>query len=102
MNKSTLYVGLNDKDTKRQEVSTVEAFKIIQNIVMSLSDGCTIFEADGVYKHDNGEIVVEKSLKVELYGIMEDVVYRIITHLKKALNQESIILQEEVVSSRFI
>ena len=36
--KFTLYLGLNDKDTKRQEVSTIEAYKIITNIL----GGCLI------------------------------------------------------------
>ena len=102
MNKTTLYIGLNDMATKRQEISTVEAYKVVQNIVMSMADGCTIFEADGVYKHDDGTVVIEKSLKVELYGLYESVVFSIVAMLKQALRQESIILQEETVNSRFV
>jgi len=102
MNKITLYVGLNDKDTKRQEISTVEACKIIYNLVTSNVDGCSVFEGHGVYKHNNGSIVIETSLKVELYDITDDQAYAIIDLLKRALNQESIILQREVVNSEFV
>ena len=100
--KVTLYIGLNDKDTKRQEISTIEAYKIVQNIVMSMADGCTIYEADGVYRHNDGTITIEKSLKVELFGLFEGVVMSIIALLKKALNQESIIKQVEIVNTVFV
>jgi len=102
MNKSTLYIGLNDKVTKRQEISTLEACKVIQNIVLEEASGLTIYEADGIYKHDDGQIVIEKSLKVELYDTLEAVVLKIIGLLKSALNQESIILQRETVDSVFV
>ena len=102
MNKCTLYIGLNDKDTKRQELSTVEAYKVVQNIVLAETDGCTVYEVDGIYKHDDGSVVIEKSLKVELYGVLEAVAMSIVSLLKKALNQESIILQRESVDSVFV
>ena len=102
MNKSTLYIGLNDRVTKRQEISTLEAVKVIQNIVLEKTSGLTIYEADGIYKHDDGQIVIEKSLKVEIYDTLESVVLKIIGLLKSALNQESIILQKETVDSVFV
>lgn len=33
MQKITLFLGLNDKDTKRQELTTIDAFKIVNNII---------------------------------------------------------------------
>lgn len=45
MKKYTLYCGLNDKDTKRQEISTLEAAKMVRNACLSYADGATIFEA---------------------------------------------------------
>ncbi len=35
MIKFNLYVGLNDKNTKRQEISTLEAYKLITNIIVA-------------------------------------------------------------------
>ncbi len=32
MTKYTLYIGLNDKGTKKQEIQTLEAFKVSANI----------------------------------------------------------------------
>lgn len=55
--KITLYVGLNDKDSKHQEISTVNAYKVAANLASAMFDGCTISEATGIYKHDDGTIV---------------------------------------------
>ena len=49
--KFTLYLGLNDKDTKRQEISTLEAYKVVSNLLAKDFGGGTIFEAQGIYKH---------------------------------------------------
>lgn len=44
MEKFTLYLGLNDKDTKKQEINTIEAYKIVNNVVNNYCDGATIYE----------------------------------------------------------
>ena len=62
-------------------------------------DGATIFEADGIYKHDDGELVAEKTLRVELMMVEQSVVRRIVDTLKAALNQESIAVQEQEILS---
>ena len=64
MTKFTLYIGLNDKDTKRQEVQTLEAFKVSANIFKALTGGATISEAQGIYTHDNGDILLFVNLFV--------------------------------------
>ena len=69
MKKITLYVGLNDKDTKQQKIETMEAFKIVSNLVTVFADGGTIYSARGIYKHESGEIVIENTLRVELIEI---------------------------------
>ena len=99
MKKYTLYCGLNDKDTRRQEISTLEAAKMVRNACLSYVDGATIFEADGIYKHDDGELVAEKTLRVELMMVVQSVVRRIVDTLKAALNQESIAVQEQEILS---
>lgn len=41
--KYTLYLGLNDKDSKQQEISTIEAYKVVSNLISKDFDGGTIF-----------------------------------------------------------
>lgn len=99
MEKFTLYLGLNDKDKKQQLINTVEAYKITNNILLSYTDGATIFEANGIYKHNNGDYTIEKTLRIELLFITEKDVNDIVIDLKRAFNQESIAVQKEVVNS---
>jgi uncharacterized membrane-anchored protein YitT (DUF2179 family) len=97
--KYTLYVGLNDKDTKVQEIATLEAYKIINKLLLNYTDGATIFEAVGIYKHEDGSFVTENTLRIELMFIEKSAVKEIVENIKKILNQESVAVQREVVES---
>lgn len=94
-------MGLNDKDTKTQKIDTLEAFKIVTEYITSILDGCTIYNAQGVYKHDNGDIVIENTLRIELFTDNMQKVDQIIDTLKRLFNQESIIKQIEHVNTAF-
>ena len=102
MKKLTLYLGLNDKITLSQKINTIEAYKIAMNIILKYTNGATIFEASGYYKHDDGQIVIEKTLRIELLFIDKEKIIKIIDTLKMVFNQESIILQEETILSELI
>ena len=98
--KYTLYVGLNDKDSKIQKVNTVEAYKIIENLLLNLNvEGATIFEAKGLYKHENGEYVTENTLKIEIMFVEKPIVKQLVDSIELILNQESVAVQREVVES---
>lgn len=102
MLKYTLYIGLNDQHTKNQEISTLEAFKIVQNILSDKTGGGTVYNATGIYKHGNGEIVIENTLRVEIVAAPLEAVKTAIQFIKSALNQESIIMQTEHIESVFV
>lgn len=99
MNKYTLYLGLNDKDKKIQLIGTLEAYKICNNILLSYTDGATIFEASGIYRHDDGYFTIEKTLRIELLFVDKPTVDKIVADLKRAFNQESIAVQSQIVDS---
>lgn len=99
MLKYTLYIGLNDQHTKRQEISTLEAFKIVQNILTEKTGGGTVYNATGIYKHNNGEIVTENTLRVEIVAAPAEAVKNAVYIIKTALNQEAVIMQTENVES---
>ena len=96
--KFTIYLGLNDKTTKRQEISVLNAYKIAANICKD----CSISELTGYYTHNNGAIVIEKSLKIELFCKTESEVKTIAEDLKVVFNQESVIINKIVCNSTFI
>ena len=88
MRKITLYIGLNDKDSKQQEISTLDAYKIVSN---TIEVGSTITEGRGIYKHEDGTVVSEVSLVVELldfdHTLSDKWVRGKVNALKKILNQ---------------
>ena len=102
MRKYTLYLGLNDKDTKTQKIDTLEAYKVVENMLASMFDGGTIFNAHGVYKHDNGDIVIENTLRIEILEFDDSILEKVrefVRILKDVFNQESIAVQIEVCNS---
>lgn len=102
MEKFTLYLGLNDKDTKAQKIATLEAYKIVSNLIAADFGGGTIYEARGIYKHDDGTIITETTLRIEILFATRAQVLDLIATLKKLFNQESIALQVENIGSTLI
>lgn len=97
--KIILFCGLFDQTTKAQEISTLDAYKIASNLLCDIIGFGTITEACGVYTHNNGEIVQEPTLRIEVSGIELEPMKRLAIALKQAFNQESIGF--EVVKSDF-
>lgn len=86
--KYILNVGLNDKDTKQQKIDSVEAYKVVENLLLNNGiSGYTIYQGLGLYKHDSGEITRENTLIIEL--------------LKQVLNQESVLKQVQTLEISF-
>lgn len=99
----TLYVGLNDKDTKKQEVSNEFALNTINRIL--LNEGITdktVQNALGVYTHNNGTTTTENSLILTMFFVERIQLIRAIEKIKIVLNQESIILKEQKVKSELL
>jgi len=97
--KYNLFLGLNDKKTKTQLINTLEAYKILMNML----NGATITEATGFYKHNDGTVIIEKSLKIEILDF--DNTFNVIKTcetLKSLFNQESIAVQTEIIDSQLI
>lgn len=96
--KVTLCIGLNDKDTKHQEITTAAAKNIINAAVIRFFGFGTITETTGIYTHDDGtnEIVTEATIKIELSffdttkAAAVELVRPFAVEMKTALNQESI------------
>ena len=102
MKKFILYVGLNDKDAKEQKIGIIEAYKIIENIIIPKTSGYTISEALGYYRHEDGTITTEKSLRVEILFVEKPLIIEICKTLKMAFNQESIAVEEVNTNSELI
>lgn len=98
MKQFTLMVGLNDKDTKKQIISNDKA----RQVILGICGDCTVSDALGQYTHDNGEVVQEKSLRVDmLFKELAEVV-EYAKQIKKALNQESVALSYTEIESMLV
>ena len=96
--KHVLLVGLNDKDTKKRLINKRRATQML----MDICGDCTISEAMGRYTHDDGTVVTEKSLRVELLFKADNEVMAYCHAIKKALNQESIALSVQYEDSMLV
>lgn len=89
--KIKLSIGLFDKDTKKQEVDTYTAVDLIEKAVMATGvGGLSVYTGNGVYLHDDGTLVKEPSVFVEVYGWKLDSMKTAVQFIKRELNQESI------------
>lgn len=102
MKKYTLYIGLNDKVTKKQLIPTKKAISIAEKTCLEHTDGCTISAAKGVYKHGDGTFVRENTLRIELLFVNKSIVKLLINNLKVLLNQEAIVMHEENIVSEMV
>lgn len=99
LTKYTLYIGLNDKDSKVQEINTVDAYKIVGALI----GDCTIQEARGLYTHQDGTQVLESTLIVQVIDFSGTLAVKpLVETIKTALNQESVAVIREVVDSRLM
>jgi N-acetylmuramoyl-L-alanine amidase CwlA len=99
MKKITFSIGLLDKDTHKQVFTSIEAKKIVTKLCVEKFWWGTIYETEGIYKHDDWSIVVEPSLVV--MTLTNKDIKDFIDETKRILNQESILVQKEVVEYDF-
>ena len=104
MTRYTLTIGLFDKDTKRQKISTDIAIRIVSDLVVNVIGYGTIHTGNGIYTHVNRSIVIEPSLVFFVDGEkdLKNKVKILAWQIKKALNQESVMLEETAVKMEFI
>ena len=93
MEKVTVFIGLNDKDSKKQEVSFIEARSLLSQFIAQVVGVGTLSEAAGVYTHDNGETVQETTIRAEFYVEDKEPVLEFVRFAKSILNQESVAVE---------
>jgi hypothetical protein len=102
MTRYTISVGLFDKDTHMQEISTIDAYKIMTRLVMKHSDGGTITEGTGLYTHKDGSVVIEPTLIVSLLFVDRETILILIDEIKNLFNQETVALEEMEINSQLV
>lgn len=94
MKKFVMYVGLNDKDTKKQEISTEKSIDIICKALakQGITD-LTMQQGIGIYTHQDGTKTTETSLIVTMLFVERVQVINAISDIKTILNQECVALE---------
>lgn len=85
-----VFIGLNDAETHKQEISDDDAMEIVKSYCYDHFEGATVSHGYGLYRHEDGTKVQESTIIVELFYIEDDDVKKFIEHVKYMLNQESI------------
>lgn len=96
---TTIYLGLEDSQFKKQIVKTSDAIEFIQRTF----DACTISKCVGSYQYNDGDFASEVTLKIELLDVSMDLVIATVKLLKDVFNQESVLVTNQVLDeARFI
>lgn len=93
--KYTLYIGLNDRDTYSQKISTSDARQIVDEICARHTDGYTSFNGAGGWVDSSGVLTQEETLVYMFYDIDENHLTQIMDEALDALNQSSILVEKD-------
>ena len=94
-------LGLNDGESHVQEINSDDAMTMVSLYVASHFDGATVTKGYGVYRHENGDIVREESIIIDLAFVTEFMVESLVKHLKQVFNQESVMVMKMNVGVQF-
>ncbi len=92
--KYTLYIGLNDKDTYEQMISTEDALDKANQIVADHAGGYTQMSARGGWTNDDGTMGHENTLVYIIYDVDEASLKAMLDELLKEFNQSSILVEK--------
>ncbi|MDO5328762.1 MAG: hypothetical protein Q4E88_01500 [Coriobacteriia bacterium] len=95
-------VGLNDGDARSQKYSKETYEKIIFNVCKGLEISYSISKIDGVYVHEDGTPIKEKSLCITLLGINDQQAEEIAKDFCVIFNQESVLVLKYECKYSFI
>lgn len=102
MIKTTIYLGLEDKDLKQVLFTTDYVQAYLAD--MFSAHGATIQQASGVYKYNDDTIANEPTFIITLFDSqLDDEFYtRVIKELKNEFNQECILIERSEVTAQFV
>ncbi len=92
--KYTLYIGLNDKDSFEQVISTEDAIDKANLICAEHAGGYTQLVAKGGWTTDEGHLGHENTLVYIVYDISEEALKAMLDDLIKEFNQSSVLVEK--------
>ena len=99
---STIYIGLNDGDTKVQRFEDAKYLSILKNTCRNYGVAFSVQMVNGGYFHEDGHYTEENTLMLGLMNVPEQTVTEIAKDLCAFFNQESVMVTTSPVSVVFI
>jgi hypothetical protein len=97
-----LYIGTNDKDTYKMEMTQEEAKKRVDDILLSHFGGYTMHEASGYWVDEDGASTSEYTLVCTIDDPESaDEVYAACDEIKEALNQNTILVEHATIKMQY-
>jgi hypothetical protein len=93
MTKFTMYIGTNDKDTEKLEMTLEEAEALVDDIALSYAEIFTSTIGAGKWRNDDGSRTEETTLIYIFYGITDQQAEQIADEVCRALNQSSVLIE---------
>lgn len=100
-NQYVLYVGTNDKDTYKMEMSKEEAHDRVNDILLEHFGGYTLSEASGYWLDDQGNPTSEYTLVCTLDEPDVDEVYAACEEIREALNQNTVLVEHDTIDMQY-
>ncbi len=99
---STIYVGLNDADTKVQKFDTEKYISVLRNVCHNYNVAFSFHMINGGYFHDDGRYTEENTLVLILIDVPENMVREIAKDLCAFFHQESVMVTAAPCSVEFV
>lgn len=99
---TTIYIGLNDSQTKLQKFGTEKYVSVLKNVCRNFHVAFSVHRIEGGYFHENGEYVEETTIALQLMDTPEEKVYEIAKDLCAFFNQESVMVTFSPCSVVFV
>ncbi len=102
MMQTTIYVGLNDRETKVQKFDTDKYMSILKTICRTFRVAFSVNIIEGGFFHENGTYTEETTLRLVLMDTPEEIVMEIAKDLCAFFNQESVLVTSAPCSAVFV
>ena len=96
-----MYVGTNDKDTYQPKHSQEEARNIVDQVCLKYFEGYTLQEATGAWTDETSQITHEYTLVCYFDGADKATVYRAADEIIEALNQNTVLIEEDNIAIEY-
>ncbi len=99
---ATIYVGLNDSESRQQKFDTEKYISLLENVCQSYHVAFSMNTITGGYFHDDGTYVEENTLVLTMLNVKDETVQEIARDLCMFFHQESVMVTYSDAQVHFI